>query len=128
MAESTASDSEGYFQFNDVIPGKYFALYDSTKSDFAAGMEKWAGKTLVLSDVNWILREFCPEDEEPTLFFAAGTSFGPEWQSVLARGLFICDSPFVVAIDPDKTESSPLVLEVVEGENDIVIAAGSFSD
>ncbi|MCB9451164.1 MAG: hypothetical protein H6672_06975 [Anaerolineaceae bacterium] len=127
IQETATSDNAGNFQFSQVASGTYFVFYDNNLSDFDAGISQWSGKTLMLSDVNWVLSQFCPEGESPRLSFLAGMSISRAGQEALVRGLYVCDAPFVIAIDPDKSFNAPLVLKVSGGETTVSVRAGSFS-
>jgi hypothetical protein len=128
------SDKNGYFEFTDVPEGNYLLLYDSGLVDFETAVEKWAGKTLKLSDYNWIAHDYLgSEDGTVKMNIYNGmlnllVEFGGEAAKTYMRLHLILDnSPFIVAHDVEKAvkenKISIIVVKVPQKGNQVSFPA-----
>jgi hypothetical protein len=122
------SDEQGGFVVEDILPGEYMIIYESYKSDFNAGLEKWGGTDLNTCDPVWAENYFENyADGWTPIHMPEGFKIDQEkiWlyvQFSLAYGL----SPFIVAhvlgeAYPDERVLEPIIVKVVEGETSQVI-------
>jgi hypothetical protein len=52
------SNSDGYFEFQDVPSGEYYIFYDSGHENFFDAVKKWEGKIIQVKDVSWLAENF----------------------------------------------------------------------
>lgn len=128
MDMSTTSNEQGEFQISGISQGKYFVLYDTSLSDFKSGLDKWKGKTLKLSDVAWVSSDYCEyaTNDDVTIHLVSGMSLSTDALIVAARDLFVCNSPFVLALDPAKDKNAPLVVDVKGATTEVEIQVYNF--
>lgn len=100
------SDGQGGFQFFDVPPGTYLMLYDSRDADFDAGLDRWAGQTLKLGDINWLVENYFASDAgNIDITLIKGMPMDMNVVAYLAHSLGIGQSPFILAHQMDQTFS-----------------------
>jgi len=123
MESAVASDGQGRFHFDGILPGVYFILYDSGVTDFDAGLQRWEGQTLKLGNSEWLMDEYFVTDAEGnvSLHIPSGTpllQFNVAAYALLT--LLLDDSPFILAHDIEKTFSDKalelVVVDVIEGQ------------
>jgi hypothetical protein len=126
--KAVTSDTQGAFQSGEISAGQYFILYDTGLSDFQAGLKKWKGKTLELSDIDWITKQYCGSpDGNVTVHFLSGMEISRESMVSLVQALYTCNSPFVLALDPAGSNNAPLIVDVKNGQSsNVEFKVGSF--
>jgi|GEM_PF-4353354 len=131
MDLTSTSNEQGEFQISGISQGKYFVLYNTGLSDFQSGFDKWKGKTLKLSDINWVASDYCgtPLDKLTTdIHLVSGMSLMLPDIEVAIRDLYFCHSPFVLALDPTSGNNAPLVVDVKGGTTKVEILVHDFEN
>ena len=92
------SNSNGYFEFQDVPPGDYYIFYDSGSESFYDGVKKWEGKIIRVKDVPWLAKNFITLNTDGGFSFTivAGTALGDN-MAYMAVYRFFATSPFLWA-------------------------------
>jgi hypothetical protein len=110
------SDAEGAFQFDEVDSGDYYIIFDTGFPGFAAAVNKWKDQPLQLSDPKWVTMQYCGSaDGNVTVYFLGGMSINQESMQALVQALYVCDSAFALALDPQGSNNAPLVVRVRSG-------------
>jgi len=123
------SNEQGKFQIANISQGKYFVLYDTNLSDFKSGLDKWKGKTLKLSDVQWVVSDYCGTTlDKVTVHVIQGMSLMTDSLKVAVRDLYACNSPFVLVLDPAKDKNVPLVVDVMGTTAEVEIPVHNFEN
>ncbi|MGB2896271.1 MAG: hypothetical protein WBB65_08915 [Anaerolineales bacterium] len=122
---AVGSDKDGNFQLNDVPPGEYYVFYDSGRSDFDDGLERWGGQTFRWDDSEWQIELFGIEADDDgwvLTLMPPGYELNDDVDFLLSyfpATLLLGDSPFIVAHDikqaVDDHVLELIVVEVTEG-------------
>lgn len=114
------SNSSGYFEFPDVPPGEYYIFYDSGHEDFKAAANRWAGRSIRVGDVEWLVDYFITKNADGTFSFSVIPGMALDQNSAyMAVYRFFAISPFIWAHTCSSTCALP---------EDVIPVIASFSE
>ena len=122
LEAAVVSGDDGSFQFYDVPAGAYYVLYDSGRSDFDAGLERWGGETFSWDESEWQVELFGEDESDDDGWVLTMMPQGYELDDdvdflllYFPATLLLGDSPFIIAHDiRQAVENKVLELVVVE--------------
>lgn len=121
LESAVVSGEDGRFQLYDVPPGAYYVLYDSGRSDFDDGLERWGGQTFSWDDSEWQVELFGVEESDDgwvLTLMPQGYEVDANVDFLLSyfpATLLLGDSPFIIAHDiRQSVEEKVLELVVVD--------------
>ena len=92
-------------------------------------MEQWGEKNLKLSDQDWIVSDYCKSTvEDVTVHVLSGMSMMGDGLRAAVHSLYVCNSPFIAALDPNESKNAPLIVEVEGSTVEVEFKVGYFEN